>query len=85
VATAVTPEQERKANDYANGLIDRIANAGSDAEIVAICKETEKAVMRLKDIGSPRFHHIVNWVHLRRARFKAEQERHHQEQQDLFR
>jgi hypothetical protein len=81
----VTPDQEHAANAYANVLIDRITNAGSDAEIVAICKETEKAVMRLKDIGSPRFYHIVNWVQLRRARFKAEAERHHREQQDLFR
>ena len=81
----MTPDQERAANEYANALLDRITNAGSDAEIVAICKETEKAVMRLKDIGSPRFHHVVNWVQLRRAEFKRQEEQENQEQQDMFR
>jgi len=81
----MTPDQERKANDYANALLERITNAGSDAEIVAICKETEKAVMRLKDIGSPRFHHIVNWVKMRRLQLTQKAQRENEEQQDMFR
>lgn len=88
----MTPEQERKANDYANALLDRLTEAGSDEDIVAICKETEKGVMRLQEIGSPRFHHIVNWVKYRRLRFARqkeaaarEREKQNQAQQDMFR
>lgn len=81
----MTPEQERKANEYANALLDRLTNAGSDSEIVAICKETEKAVIRLQEIGSPRFYHIVNLVKLRRARFARAKQQENQAQQDMFR
>lgn len=81
----MTPEQERKANEYANALLDRLTKAGSDGEIVAICKETEKGVMRLQEIGSPRFHHIVNWVKYRRLRFAQVRQQQNQAQQDMFR
>ena len=77
-------EQERKANTYADALIDRLRNAGSDAEIVAICKETEKAVKRLQDIKSPRFHHIVNLVQLRRKDFARAKHKAQQAQQELW-
>jgi DNA modification methylase len=62
----MTPDQEAKANDYAAGLLERLTAAETDDDIVAICKDTQKAVMRLQEIGSPRFHHIVNFVSLRR-------------------
>lgn len=61
---------QHRANEYANALIDRLANAGSDGEIVAICKETEKAVTKLQTVHIARFHHIVNLVQLRRRDFE---------------
>lgn len=76
------------ANDYANALLDRLADAGSDDEIVAICKETEAAVKKLKTVHPPRFHHIVNFVQLRRKDFarkdRRKREQENKKQQELW-
>ena len=73
-----------KANDYANALLDRLANAGSDDEIVAICKETEAAVKKLQTVHVERFHHIVNFVKLRRLDFKRARDKENQQQQEMW-
>ena len=75
---------QQKANDYANALIDRLASAGSDDEIVAICKEIEKAVTKLQTVHVARFHHIVNFVKLSRMDFKRAENKKNQQQQDMF-
>ena len=77
--------QTRKAYDYSIGLVARLRDAKTDAEIVAICKETEKAVMRLREIGHPGFHHVVNFVQLRRREFERAKEKENKVQQDLWR
>lgn len=81
--------QTRKAYDYSIGLVARLRDAQSDDEIVAICQETEKAVMRLREIGHPGFHHVVNFVQLRRRDFAREKEqakeKENKQQMDLWR
>lgn len=73
---------QTRANTYANDLIDRLASAATDDEIVAICEETESAVKKLQTVAPARFHHVVNLVQLRRkdfARAKAKQNRKQEE------
>lgn len=76
--------QTRKAYDYSIGLVARLRDAQSDDEVVAICQETEKAVMRLQEIGHPGFHHVVNFVQLRRREFARAKEQETKQQMDLW-
>lgn len=73
-----------RANTYANGLLDRLAGAGSDGEIVSICKETERAVAKLQTVHPARFHHIVNLVQLRRKEFARANLRENRKQEELW-
>jgi hypothetical protein len=57
-------------NDFANGLAGKIWAASSDGEVVAICQKYEKQVLRLKDMNSVRYQHIVNVVKLKRKDFR---------------
>lgn len=72
------------SNTYANDLLDRLAACRTDAEVVALCKETEKAVMKLQTVNPARFHHVVNLVHLRRADFTRAHKKETKEQQELW-
>ena len=62
-----------EANTFASGLIDLIASAKTDAEVVTLCKKYEAQVKQLKADGSARFHHILNIVQLRRKDLKRNQ------------
>lgn len=73
-----------RSNTYANDLIDRLAACQTDAEVVALCQETEKAVMKLKTVNPSRFHHVVNLVQLRRADFARAHKKETKEQQELW-
>ena len=72
------------SNTYANDLIDRLAACRDDAEVVALCQETEKAVMKLQTVNPSRFHHVVNFVQLKRADFTRAEKKRNQEQQELW-
>lgn len=74
----------RRSNDYAAGLINRLADCQTDSEVVAICKETEKAVMKLQTVNPARFHHVVNLVQLRRAEFARAHDKETKEQQEFW-
>jgi len=84
VGLEIDTETISKSNDYANDLIDRIAACRDDAEVVALCQETEKAVMKLQQVNPARFHHIINLVQLRRADFTRAEKKRNQEQQELW-
>lgn len=72
------------SNTYANDLIDRLAACQSDEQVVAICQETEKAVMKLQAVNKPRFHHVVNFVQLRRADFARAHDKETKEQMEMW-
>lgn len=84
MGSAIDQDTIRRSNDYAAGLIDRLAACQTDAEVVAICQETEKAVMKLQTVNPARFHHVVNLVHLMRADFARSHEQENKEQQELW-
>lgn len=72
------------SNTYANDLLDRLAACQTDAEVVALCKETEKAVMKLQTVNPARFHHVVNLVQLRRADFSRAKAKETKEQMEMW-
>lgn len=76
MGAAITQASKIEAsNTYANDLLERLAACQTDGDVVALCKETEKAVMKLQKVNPARFHHVVNLVKLRRADFaQAERE-----------
>ena len=75
---------EARANDYAAALIDRLAKASTDDEIVMICKETEAAVKKLQTVHPARFHHVVNLVQLRRKEFARAKQKQNRKQEELW-
>lgn len=56
-------------NDFANGLVDQIWDAKSDAEVVAMCQKYEAQVNKLKQVAHVRYLHIVNAVKFKRKEF----------------
>lgn len=72
------------SNTYANDLLDRLAACQTDAEVVALCQETEKAVMKLQTVNPARFHHVVNLVLLRRADFARAHKKETKEQTEMW-
>jgi hypothetical protein len=72
------------ANAYANDLLDRLATCQTDAEVVALCQETEKAVMKLQTVNPARFHHVVNLVQLRRADFARAHKKETKKQTEMW-
>ena len=72
------------SNTYANDLLDRLAACQTDAEVVALCQETERAVMKLQKVNPARFHHVVNLVQLRRADFARAKAKETKEQMEMW-
>lgn len=76
--------REVRSNEYASGLIDRIAACQTDDEIVTLSKQSEKAVMRLKDVNPARFHHVVNLIQLMRRDFERARKAENKRQQEMW-
>lgn len=72
------------SNTYATELIDRLRACQTDAEVVALCKETERAVLKLQTVNPARFHHVVNLVHLMRSDFARAHDKETKEQRELW-
>ena len=79
----MTPSPE--SNTFANGLLEMIRQAGSEAECMALSEKYAAQFKRLQQVNPARAHHIINLVTLRRIEFARIKEQENQEQADLFR
>jgi len=65
----MTPEQERKANEAANKIIDELTNAVTEADCEAIGARSGKLFARLQEVHPVRATHIMNLASLRKRDF----------------
>lgn len=56
-------------NTFANGLVDQIWDAKTDADVVCLCQKYEAQVNKLKQAAHVRYLHIVNAVQFKRREF----------------
>lgn len=62
----MTPEQEARANDAANKILDDLRNARSPEECAEIGERTAKVFARLQEVHPVRAKHIVALAMLKR-------------------
>lgn len=73
-------DQERRANDYANMILDELRAAQTPDECAAISDKHAKAFARLQDVHPVRAIHIVNLASMKKREFEMAWK----EQTDLF-
>jgi hypothetical protein len=66
----VTPEQEARANDYANAILAELRAASTPAQCAAISAKYAKAFERLQEAHPARAIHIVNLAEMKKREFQ---------------
>ena len=65
----MTPEQEDRANDYANAILAELRAASTPAQCAAISAKYAKAFERLQEVHPVRSIHIVNLAEVKKQEF----------------
>ena len=65
----MTPEQEARANDYANAILAELRAASTPAQCAAISAKYAKAFERLEKAHPVRAIHIVNLAEVKKQEF----------------
>jgi hypothetical protein len=73
-------DQERRANEYANKILDELRAAQTPDECAAVSDKHAKAFARLQSVHPVRAIHIVNLASMKKREFEMAW----QEQTDLF-
>jgi hypothetical protein len=85
VATEVTPDQEARANDAANKILDELDAAQTADECEKVSEKHTNIFARLQEVHPVRALHIINLATLRKKDFTRAARAYDQQQEDLFR
>jgi len=80
----MTPDQEAKANEAANKIIEELRAASTPEQCAEIGDRTAKVFARLQQVHEVRAIHIVNLAKMKQMEFEMKREAENQAQADLF-
>lgn len=80
----MTPEQEARANEAANAILDELRAASTPDECAEIAKRSEKIFARLQEVHPMRAIHIVNLSIMKKREFEEMERKRNKEQMDLW-
>jgi hypothetical protein len=84
VAIEVTPDQESRANDAANIILEELRAAETVGKCEAVSIKHAKTFARLQQVHPARAFHIINLASVRKGDFARAARAKNQQQQDLF-